>query len=106
VHPIPLYEIAAALSGAAIALWAWHRFVKPGRWMPGASAAVFAGWYAAWRAVIESVRHESRGSPLPGWGWQIVFAVIAIVAFVWLMRAGVKGTGVSGGTRRRSSAVA
>lgn len=97
VHPVPLYEIAAALSGAAIALWAWHRFVKPGRWIPGGSAAVFVAWYSGWRFLIEFVRHESPGSPLSGSAWQIVFAVIAATAVAWLLQDGA-GRRRGGGT--------
>jgi len=103
VHPIPLYEIAVSLAGVVIALWVWRRFVKPGRWAPGSSAAVFVAWYAAWRAVIESVRHESPGSPLPGWGWQVVFAAIAVGVIAWLVRIGANGddAGPSGSDRDR-----
>jgi len=90
VHPIPLYEIAVALSGVVIALWVWRRFVRTGRLSPGSSAAAFVIWYAGWRAILESVRHESAASLLPGWGWQIVFGAICAAGIVWLVKVGAR----------------
>ena len=90
VHPIPLYEIAVALSGVVIALWVWRRFVRTGRLSPGSSAASFVVWYAGWRAVLESMRHESAASLLPGWGWQVVFGGICVAGVVWLVKVGTR----------------
>lgn len=109
VHPIPLFEIAVALSGVVIALRVWRRFVEPGHWAPGASAAVFVAWYAGWRALLEPIRHQSLASLLPGWGWQIVFVAIAMTAFTWLISSGVHATGpprapVSAATREEPGA--
>ncbi len=90
VHPIPLYEIAVAVSGVVIALWVWHRFVATGRWSSGSAAVSFVLWYAGWRAVLETMRHESATSLLPGWGWQTVFLAIAAVGVVWLAQVGTR----------------
>ncbi len=79
VHPIPLYEIAVALAGAALAAWALRRHARPGTAM-----AVLLAWYSAWRLVLHPLRAPPPAPAAPDWLYPVLYAAAAAGALLWL----------------------
>ena len=86
VHPVPIYDGAAAVIASGSAFWFYRRFVSRGRARPGASGMVFVAIYAAARIIIEHFRYHvpSVGSLTAG-GWQLAFGIVAVAAFALVL---------------------
>jgi phosphatidylglycerol:prolipoprotein diacylglycerol transferase len=92
VHPVPVYDGAAAVAAAGMAWWVHRRFVRTGRLRSGSSGAVFVGVYATARAAIELVRyHPPDPGLLSAAGWQLVFVTIVVASVLWVWRGSATG---------------
>lgn len=80
VHPYPIYDMAAALSGAVLAGFAIRRGLKPGTAM-----AAFLVWYSVWRVLLQPLRADTGTTLVPGWFWPGVFLGMAVAAGRWLL---------------------
>jgi prolipoprotein diacylglyceryltransferase len=92
VHPVPVYDGAAALAAAGMAWWVYRRFVRTGRLRSGSAGAVFVGVYAAARTAIELVRfHPPDPGLLGAGGWQLIFIAISVASLLWARRGMATG---------------
>ncbi|MEX0698970.1 MAG: prolipoprotein diacylglyceryl transferase family protein [Acidimicrobiia bacterium] len=79
VHPFPVYDLVAALTGALVAVLVIRR-----GWREGSGMAVFVLWYSTWRLVSLPLRADTGASLLPGWFWPTLFLAAAVAAGSWL----------------------
>ena len=80
VHPTQLYESAAALCGAVLAI-----VVLRSKATPGSAFLAFLGWYAAFRAANEFLRAPSLGSSAPHWFFPALYGFVALAAAAFLV---------------------
>jgi phosphatidylglycerol:prolipoprotein diacylglycerol transferase len=80
VHPIPIYDMGAALVGALIAGFAIRR-----GWRKGTAMALFVVWYSAWRLLLRPLRADIGASIMPGWFWPAMFLGALLAAGLWLV---------------------
>jgi phosphatidylglycerol:prolipoprotein diacylglycerol transferase len=80
VHPFPVYDMAAALTGALLAAFVIWR-----GWREGSGMAVFVLWYSTWRLLLSPLRADTGVSVLPGWFWPALFLATAVAALAWLL---------------------
>lgn len=79
VHPIPIYEMIVALTGAMLA-----GFVIRRGWREGSAMAVFILWYSLWRVLVEPLRADTGTTIMAQWFWPAVFLSAAAAAIQWL----------------------
>jgi len=75
VHPTQLYESAAALCGAALAIG-----LLRSKATSGSAFLAFLGWYAAFRTANEFLRAPSLGSSVPHWFFPALYGFVALAA--------------------------
>lgn len=81
VHPLPLYEVAIALAGAALADWVRRRSAPP-----GAAMAALLAWYSAWRLLLHPLRAPPPTPTSPEWLYPAVYLAAAVAALAALRR--------------------
>jgi phosphatidylglycerol:prolipoprotein diacylglycerol transferase len=81
VHPLQLYEAAAALAGAALAWYLLRRKLPD-----GVATASLVAWYAAWRLLLHPLRAVVPGADVPGWFNPVLYTVVAAAAAGWVIR--------------------
>jgi len=77
VHPVPLYEIAAALLVAIIGYIALRRSTPD-----GTAAAIVVGGYSIARLLIHQVRAATPGG-LPQWFEPLLYTSVLVAALCW-----------------------
>lgn len=86
VHPVQLYELAAAL---AVFVWLWRRFGR--RRFAGEVVALFGFLYGGWRLLAELLRADGAGwrpvgfAPTP-FQWLSAVVIAAAAAAWWAAR--------------------
>jgi phosphatidylglycerol:prolipoprotein diacylglycerol transferase len=75
VHPTQLYESAAALFGAVLAVW-----LLRSKATPGSAFLAFLAWYAAFRTANEFMRAPSLGSSVPHWFFPALYGFVTLAA--------------------------
>jgi len=80
VHPTQLYESAAALFGAALAVW-----LLRSKAAPGSDFLAFLAWYAGFRTANEFMRAPSLGSSAPPWFFPALYGFVALAAAALLI---------------------
>jgi phosphatidylglycerol:prolipoprotein diacylglycerol transferase len=80
VHPFPVYDMAAALTGALLAAFVIRR-----GWREGSGMAVFVLWYSTWRLLSYPLRADTGASLMPEWFWPTLFLAAAVAAGSWLL---------------------
>ena len=78
VHPLQLYEAAAALAGAG---FAWYLLQR--RLPDGVAAAGLVAWYAGWRLLLHPMRAVMPGADVPDWFNPLLYAIVMVAAGGW-----------------------
>ncbi|MCL5264385.1 MAG: prolipoprotein diacylglyceryl transferase [Chloroflexi bacterium] len=79
VHPTQLYEMAAALVGAALAGWMLHRKV-----VDGTAFLIFTTWFSAFRGVNYYLVAQPTPLSVPDWFYPVLYFGI-ITLCLWLL---------------------
>lgn len=96
VHPTQIYEAAAGLAGAFLALWILRR-----RWTDGTAFLVFAMWFTWFRWSDSYLRVPSTGA-MPEWLHRAWFAGLLILSAVILAARRIRAASGCGVGRSHS----
>jgi phosphatidylglycerol:prolipoprotein diacylglycerol transferase len=80
-HPTQLYEFAAGLVGALVAVWLLHR-----RYADGTTFLVFIVWFSAFRWLNHYLRADSATTNTPEWIYPALYCAIIVTCLVLLLR--------------------
>lgn len=89
LHPVQLYEVAAALSGA---LLAWYLLKKKTR--DGVAFLTMAFWFTGWRWLLMGFRAPELASPASAWFYHVLYGMILVLSgglILWRTRPKSQG---------------